>query len=457
MKVHRNRSVRRPLVSADGRGLVSQAGTALLAEMADRSGLTRALSEAMGDCGISWHTHDPGVVLTHLGVAIANGADCLADFGALGEADELFGPVASLPTAWRAIEAVTSTELAGIDAALGVARSRVWAGAGNLDSVTLDFDATLVRSHSDKQDAAPTYKRGFGFHPLGVWCDETNECLTAMLRAGNAGSNDAADHVVCLDQAIAALPADYRAGHGDGDDPTEIMHPILARADSAGATHRFVDELVARNLDFSIGYPIDNRVRDALLLAQEEDWSPAINTDHSPRRDAYVVELTNLVDLTTWGDDVRLICRREIPHQGAQLSAFDDLEGWRHTCVITNTTTGGDVAELELRHRHHARVEDRIRTWKTCGLANLPFEDFVRNQAWVAATVIASNLLAWTQLLCLDGDLAKAEPKTLRYRLLHIAARLATRGRQPHLRIDNTWPWRDELLTAFQRLRHTLA
>ncbi|MCP4227122.1 MAG: IS1380 family transposase [Actinomycetia bacterium] len=365
---------------------MSQSGTALLAEMADRSGLTLGLSEAMGDCGISWHTHDPGVVLTHLGVAIANGADCLADFAALGEQDELFGPVASLPTVWRAIEAVTSTELAGIAAALGTARGRVWDAGEALDEVTLDFDATLVTSHSDKQDAAPTYKRGFGFHPLGVWCDETNECLTAMLRAGNAGSNDAADHVVCLDQAIAALPEDYQAGHGDGDDPGEVRYPILARADSAGATHRFVDELVARNLDFSIGYPIDQRVRDALNLTQEDDWNPAINTDGTTRRDAHVVELTDLVDLTSWGEGIRLIARRERPHVGAQLSAFDTIEGWRHTCHITNTT-GGPIVDLELRHRGHARVEDRIRNWKDCGLGNLPFEDFVRNQAWLAASI----------------------------------------------------------------------
>jgi len=134
---------------------------------------------------------------------------------------------------------------------------------------------------------------------------------------------------------------------------------------------------------------------------------------------------------------------------------FDTIEGWRHTCHLTNTR--GPIVDLELRHRGHARVEDRIRNWKDCGLANLPFEDFVRNQAWVAASIIASNLLAWTQLLCLDSDLANAEPKTLRYRLLHVAARLATRGRQLHLRIDNTWPWRHELLTAFQRLRHALA
>ena len=410
----------------------------------------------MAGCGISWHTHDPGVVLGHLGVAIADGADCLADFAGLGEQDGLFGPVASLATAWRAVEAVAATELRGIDTALTQARARIWTAAGPIEAVTLDFDATLVTSHSDKQDAAPTYKRGFGFHPLGVWCDETTECLTVKLRAGNAGSNDAVDHVECLRNAIAALPEAYRAGHGRKDNPDQVKHLILVRADSAGATHHFVDELLARNLDFSIGFAVDQRVRDGLELVQEEHWAPAINLDGTARRDAYLVELTELVDMSSWGEDVRLICRRERPHPGAQLSVFDTIEGWRHTCHITNTS-GVGVAEVELRHRGHARVEDRIRTWKTCGLANLPFEDFVRNQAWVAASIIAANLLAWTQLLCLDGDLGKAEPKTLRYRLLHVAARLATRGRRLHLRIDNTWPWRHDLLQAFQRLRTVLA
>jgi hypothetical protein len=429
--------------------------------MADQSGLTLGLSQAMAGCGISWHTHDPGVVLTHLAVAIADGADCLSDLRVLREQAELFGPVASQATAWRAIEAVGAPELRGIAAAMAAARTRVWAAAagGGPDGLTLDFDATLVTAHSDKQDATATYKRGFGFHPLGVWCDNTGEPLAAMLRPGNAGANNAADHVALLAEAIAGLPAAHRAGHGPGDDPRDVVHRVLARADSAGATHGFVDALRSRNIDFSLGYAIDGRVRDALLLVQEEDWVPAVNTDGSRRRGAFVVELTNLVNLSSWGEDTRLICRRERPHPGAQLSLFDTGEGWRHTCFLTNTTnttSGDDVAALEARHRGHARVEDRVRNWKNTGLGNLPFEDFVRNQAWVAATLLAASLLAWTQLVCLTGDLAIAEPKTLRYRLLHVAARLATRGRQLHLRIDQTWPWRNELAHAYQRLRHAL-
>ncbi len=456
MKVHRTCSVRRPSVTTDGDNLVSHAGTALLSELADRSGLTEALSVAMGDCGISWHTHDPGVVLSHLAVSIADGADCLSDLAVLREQSELFGPVASQATAWRAVEAVTSLELRGIAKAAAAARAKVWAVAPTkLDALTFDFDATLVTSYSDKQDAAPTYKRGYGFHPFGVWLDETAEPLAAMLRPGNAGANCAADHVTLLAEAIDALPLEYRAGHGPGDDASLVCHPILARADSAGASHGFVDALVERNIGYSIGFPVEGRERDALLLVQEEDWTKAVNADGAGRDGAWVIELSDLVDLSEWPEGTRLICRRERPHPGAQLSLFDIGQGWRHTCFITDTQAD-DIAALECRHRGHARVEDRIRNWKDCGLVNLPFEDYVRNQAWVATSMLAGCLLAWSQRLCLEGELAKAEPKSLRYRLLHVAALLVRRGRRLVMRLDRTWPWRNELEAAFRRLRMAL-
>ena len=452
MQVHRNRSVRRAEVSTNGKNLVSHAGTALLCELADRSGLTREMSQAMGDCGISWHTHDPGVVLTHLAVAIADGADCLSDLAAMKEQEELFGPVASVPTAWRALQATSSLELREIPKAVAAARAKVWAASPPGGSLTLDFDATLVTAFSDKQDAAPTYKGGFGFHPLGVWCDTTAEPLAAMLRPGNAGSNDANDHLELLDQAIAVLPAEYQAGHQPGDLLETVVHPLLVRADSAGATHRFVSGLGEGNCEFSIGHPVNAQVRAALLLAQEEDWEVAIELDRSPRPGAWVIELTDLFDGSSWPDGTRLICRRERPHPGAQLSLFDTGEGFRHTCFITNTSSS-DVACLELRHRGHARVEDRVRNWKDCGLSNLPFEDVVRNMAWVQISLVAGALLAWSQLACFDGALAKAEPKTLRYRVLHVAALLVRRGHRLVLRLDQTWPWSNELERAFMRLR----
>jgi hypothetical protein len=272
LKVHPSRSVRQAEVTTDGRNLVSHAGTAMLSELADRTGLTHGLSEAMADCGISWNTHDPGVVLTHLAVAIADGADCLKDIDALRKQSELFGEVASVTTAWRAVKATTAPELRAIREAVAKTREIVWAEAPQGD-ITIDFDATLVDVRSEKQDAAPTYKKGYGFHPLGAWCDTTGEPLALMLRPGNAGSNDADDHLELLDQAIGALPPEHHAGHEPGDDPDLVRHHILLRADSAGATHDFVSGLVEANIEYSIGHPVDSGVREALLLFQEEDFS----------------------------------------------------------------------------------------------------------------------------------------------------------------------------------------
>ena len=451
--MHRSRSVRRVEVTTDGRNLVSHAGTAMLAELADRTGLTHRLSEAMAGCGISWHTHDPGVVLTHLAVAIADGADCLSDIDALRKKSELFGEVASVTTAWRAVKATTAPELRAIAKAVAKTREVVWAEAPPGD-ITIDCDATLLDVHSEKQDAAPTYKRGYGFHPLGAWCDTTGEPLALMLRPGNAGSNDADDHLELLDQAIGALPPEYHLGHEPGDDPGLVRHHILVRADSAGATHGFVSGLTEANIEYSIGHPVDQGVREALLSFQEEDWVEAIEADGTVRDGAQVAELTDLMDLSAWGEDARLICRREHPHPGAQLSLFDTSEGFRHTCFITNASAlNFDAAVLELRQRGHARVEDRVRCWKDCGLQNLPFASFTQNLTWVATSLVAGALIAWAQMICLDGELKKAEPKTIRYRILHVAAVLVRRGRRLILRLDETWPWAGALRRAFLRLR----
>jgi hypothetical protein len=453
LKVHRNRCLRRFAVTTDGENLVSHAGAALLAELADRTGLTLAMSRAMADCGISWNTHDPGVILTHLAVTIADGGDCLSDMAVLRNHSELFGPVASNTTAWRAVRRTTSVELARIPQAVAAARAVAWKDRPAGEGIVIDFDATLVTSHAEnKEDAAPTYKRGFGFHPLAAWCDTTREPLAGVLRPGNAGANDSEDHLVVLDDAISALPPAYQAGHQPGDDPGLVVHPILVRVDSAGASHLFVDGLTEANIEYSIGHRVDAPVREALLLAQEEDWSPAVETDGNERDGAAVIELTALMDLSSWGEGTRLICRRERPHPGAQLSLFDMFEGFRHTCFITNSGDG-QVASLELRHRGHARVEDRVRCWKECGLSNLPFDTFPQNETWVAASLVAGALIAWAQMNLFDGELAKAEPKTLRFRIFHVAALLVRRQRGLVLRIDRAWPWAGELGRAFHRLR----
>ncbi|MDQ6726280.1 MAG: IS1380 family transposase, partial [Actinomycetota bacterium] len=299
-------------------------------------------------------------------------------------------------------------------------------------------------SHSEKENADPTYKKGFGFHPLLCFIDATNDAVAGVLRPGSAGSNTAADHIAVLDAALAQLPVKTRKA-----DP-ENGEWMLARADSAGATHGFIDALRERGIEFSVGFPMDEAVREAVLALDESAWSPAIRQDMEVREEAEVAEITNGLDLSRWPAGTRAIVRREVPHPGAQLT-FTDIDGRRFQVFICDSTDD-DLAYLEARHRGHARVEDRIRNAKQTGLANFPCHAFANNAAWLAVVLMACDLLAFTQSLCLEGELAVAEPKRLRYCLLHAAARLTRTGRQSYLRIQANWPWAKELARAFDRL-----
>jgi hypothetical protein len=309
----------------------------------------------------------------------------------------------------------------------------------------LDFDATLVTAHSEKESAASTYKMGFGFHPLGCWLDETHEALAAILRPGNAAANTAADHVTVLDMALAQLPVQPK-----GVDP-EAGVEMLARADSAGATHGFVNALRERGIEFSVGFDVTEAVRVAILALPDHAWGEAIRQDCELREGAEIAELTAYLDLSGWPAGTRAVVRREEPHPGAQFNLFDPA-GWRHQVFICDSADP-DISYLEARHRGHARVEDRIRCAKDTGLRNFPFHDFAANQAWLEVILGACDLIAWTQQLCLDGELATAEPKRLRYCLLHTPGRLAHHARRSVLRLARTWPWANQLRLGFVRLR----
>jgi hypothetical protein len=430
-------------VTCDGDGVVAHAGAALLVELADRLELSRALSWRVGRHQSRRHQHRAAAVLRDLAVMLADGGDCLSDLAVLRQQPELFGPVASTATAWRVLEQVARDPdgLAGLRAARAHARARAWQAGAHVDGLlTVDIDGTLVDAHSAKQGAAGTYKHGFGFYPLVGFLDRgdgSGEALAGVLRPGNAGSNTAQDHIELVDLALAQLPKAARA------------QPVLVRADTAGATHGLTQHLRQRGVRFSVSLPADERVRPAVLAVPADAWLQAVEPAGPPRSGAEVAELE--LDLAGWPVGTRAICRREDPHPGAQLS-FTDADGHRFQVFVTDQPDG-DITRLELRHRQRARIEDRIRCGKATGLRNLPFDLLRRNAVWVELVLMACDLVAWCQALLLDGELAVAEPKTLRYRLWHVAARVVRHARRLIVRLQRCWPWAADLAATFARLR----
>jgi len=434
-------------------------------------------------------------VLSDLACAIADGTRVISDFRVMSDQAELSGLVASVPTAWRTLKEIA---LGGaradrrITAAVNTARRHAWAQAAarhgalpgvrladkTLDGVTcIRLDATVTFAHSDKELAEANFK-GFGHHPLLAVCDNTGgEPLAWMLRPGSAGSNTAADHLAMTDAAIAALPPAFR-------------RRLMITVDGAGASHDLVkhlDKLAARpgyQVIYSIGWALGGREKAALRLVPEQTWQIAIDSRGEVRErradracpdtccahrecwieEAHVTELTSLLregphgdQLKAWPTSMRVFARRERPHPGAQLTLFEAEDGWRYSLWVTNrpaATRGwlGQCAYIDAAHRVQARVEDAIRTGKDTGLGHFPSHDYKVNAAWLTAAMTGQILLAWLKLLALDGDLARAEPKTLRYRVLHAAARLVRGGRKRCLKIQATWPWAEAITAAWQRI-----
>ena len=401
---------------------------------------------------------------------LADGGVAIGDLAVLRDQPDLFGPVASTATAWRVLDSVDEPLLEQLKTARAVARERAWllrAEAGRplptvrcaglmVPGLVIDVDATLVVCHSEKQGCAATFKHTYGYHPILAWLDNTGEALAGMLRPGNANANTAADHIQIIDEALAQIPDQHRYGT-----------PILVRADGAGATKTWLAHLRSLRdergleVDFSVGFTLTNQVKDAIATLPDTAWTTALDAAGEPRPAdesglpvAQVAELTGLLPgLSTagWPTRMRILVRRERPHPGAQISVFEAHDGWRYQCLATDTQQG-QLAFLEARHRAHARVEDRIRNAKQAGLGRFPSRDFAINSVWLQLALTAADLIAWTQTILLDGALSKVEPKLLRYRLLHTAARIVHRGRRTFIKIAAGWPWADQLTAAFTRL-----
>lgn len=135
-----------------------------------------------------------------------------------------------------------------------------------------------------------------------------------------------------------------------------------------------------------------------------------------------------------------MVVRRERPHPGERLDA------------LATDTGVGQLARRDAGHRAHARVEDRIRCAEDTGLDHLPSRSSAIDSAWLSVVMLAVDLIAWTRHLLLHGDLAEAEPRTLRYRMLHVAARPARGQRRLRLRIRRSWPWAREKAAAFTEI-----
>lgn len=440
MKTSKRRSNRpqRFIVTKDGEGIANHVGSLALRDLSDALGLTRALSEAMAPKRQPSSTHDHGQVLRDLVVMIADGGDCVSDLCALRDQPQVFGQVASIPTAWRVITGMTKKDLKRIREARRLARAQAWRRGAAPKEIVLDLDATLVNSHSEKKKAAPNFKRGFGFHPIICYLEETDEALAGKLRPGNATANDIDDNIEVLEMALHQLPESKR------------KRKILVRGDTACATHAFLDKVREHRLKFSISLDLYEYVKEAILNMKEKDWVPAISQEGEEREGAAVCQLKN-IDLSSWPAGTRAICRRERPHPGAQLK-FTDVNGYRFQVFITDQEDE-DIVHLEARHRGRARVENRIRCGKATGLENLPFHDFMPNCVWLELVLAAQDLIAFFQNLCLRGEAQEWDPKTLRYRLLHTAARIVRTGRRLILRLQQNWRWTPVLYDAFRRLR----
>lgn len=439
----RNRRRPRLKVTGGAKGVTAHSGSRLLCDLADAMGLSEALSVAMAPTKQRRRGHDRGQVLVDVAVMLADGGETISDLEVLRSQGGLFGEVASVPTAWRTLDAVDDSILEAVKTARAQARAVVWAAGGDPGFYVIDFDGTLVGSHSDKQGAAPTYKGGFGFHPLMAYLDASGEALAGLLRPGNAGSGTATDHVAVLNDALAQLPID----------PTEVE--VIARSDTGGLSHGFLDGCRDRNVRFVIGHPLTAPIAAAVTELPRREWFAATTADGGEDRDsAQVAELTGLVDLDSWPVGTRMLVRREDPHPGAQLT-FTDVGGHRYQVILTDLTDP-DIAYIEAIYRGRGRAERRICDAKDTGLANLPSASFAINTAWVQCVLIAQDLLAWSQNLLLDDKLARAEPKRLRYCLLHVPGTIVRRSRQRWLRLPDDWPWTTQLIDAFDRL-HTLA
>ncbi len=434
---------------------MAHVGLHALGVFADRLDLGDALSSRIPWSGNGVPIHDRGKVLVQMALTLAGGGESCLDIEHLRIGADLFGSVPSDTTVARTFHEIDASTRSGITKAMAEMRTEVWSRSSRTTGTTpvlLDIDASLVDIHSEnKEQTAPTFKGGFGFHPLFCFADQTGETLAALLRPGNAGSNTVADHITVLDAAVAQLPSDITAGHHDGDASDLVQRDVIMRADSAGCTEDFLAACRARNVGFYVSARSNAQVTAAIFdaIGIEEVWLPALAQDGEAKEGAAVAELTSLIDGKKLPTGTRLIIRREPLHPGAQRSLFPSLD-YRYWGFYTDQD--GDPRDLDVTMRAHAHVESHIQRLKDSGLCRFPFASFEANSNWLMTVALAADLVRWFQLLCFDGSWRDARPKALRWGIFHVPGRLVHRARQHVVRIIDGWPTTQVLLDAYQRI-----
>jgi hypothetical protein len=458
-------------VTAGGHGLVGHAGGILLRQLADRLGLTAALEEALTLKG-KFPQISRGIVLVSTAIAIAMGATAMADIAVMGQLAPVLGDAPSDSTVRRVLDLATGRMLDRIARARARARKHAWALIAEADGfpwisvagktldkwLAIDLDGTLITAHSDKENARPTWKMGYGFHPLGAWLANTRECLAMLLRPGNAGSNTFTDHKEVLTAALRQVPAAFR-------------RRILIRLDGAGASHDLVKHLLSLSTKrmtvlFTCGWTILPADEEAIAALPGSAWQPGLLQDGGLEDDKDCAEITYLMSRADdWPDGLRFIARRVKPSRRHKknMTALEKKAGWKYSITCTNIphtgmagVPGSQHAQfIDVLQRDHATVETGgVRTAKAMGLRNLPSKSWKVNCGWVLAANIAADLTAWARLLGLHDqpELRDATPETLRYRVWHLPARLVRHARKRTLKISPDWPWKDAFITCWNRL-----
>lgn len=331
--------------------------------------------------------------------------------------------------------------------------------SGTGESVTVvRLDATIIEASTMKEPSvAGHYKHGIGWHPLTAWCSNTGDHLAVMQRPGNAGSITASHHALVVDAALEQIPAEH---HRD----------VLVTIDGADASHDVIDHLTGlntfkqhgrrgRRLEYSIGWPFDERTRAGIAELPEQAWTARLTAGGDVAADGgQVAEVNGLLRGSAGGDrldgwlaDMRVIVYRTLRPVGEQAKLGEDAQ-WRYSAFATNTAEG-QLQWLDARHHTQAHIEDKVKELKAMGAQKLPTADSDRNAAWLQLAALAVTLTAWLRHLALDNELAVAEPKTLRFRLFAVPARIVRHARSPILKIPDHWAWADDLVNAWTRIQ----